>query len=195
MFSHFRDNIKHNNMVKIEIVKEMMEQRNFKECKTRDDLVIGINDKNEYIYIKIFNSKFELNTVREFLWSNFDIDSNGVISIRSNQRRILGENSIEPPLEVVAQLVIICASFQNSHVKEFTEISKRIQLIKSDFFNINITKKAPLHQKVNKNVIKNKKEIPIIKEDDPNCIFYNFTKCDVIRVTRSDGDICYRLVK
>jgi DNA-directed RNA polymerase subunit H (RpoH/RPB5) len=184
-------------MVKIEIVKEMMEQRNFKECKTREDssIIIGVNDENEYIYIKMFSSKFELNTVREFLWSKFDIDSGGVISIR--QRRV--ESSRDPPglgsSPNVAQLVIICASFQNSHVKEFTEISKRIQIIKSDFFNINITKKAPLHQKVNKNMIKNKKELPIIKEDDPNCVFYNFSKGDVIRVIRFDGDICYRLVK
>jgi DNA-directed RNA polymerase subunit H (RpoH/RPB5) len=174
-------------MVNIEIVKEMMVQRDFKEYKNRENYVMGVNDKNEYIYIKMFNSKFELNTVREFVWSKFDIDSNGVISIRKRKRG-------DQPNKLVVQLVIICTSFQNSHVKEFTQISKHIQLIKSDFFNINITKKAPLHQKVNNHVIKNKKEIPIIKEDDPNCVFYNFTKGDVIRVTRSDGDICYRLV-
>lgn len=175
-------------MVKIQIVKEMMEQRKFQEYKTGEDYIIGRNDNNEYIYIKIYNSKFELNTVREFLWSMFDIDSNGVMLMRRRKGDKVGSKN-------VVQLVIICTSFQNSHVKEFTEISKRIQLIKNDFFNINITKKAPLHQKVDENVIKNKKEIPIIKEDDPNCIFYNFTKGDIIRVTRSDGDICYRLVK
>ena len=179
-------------MVKIEIVKQMMIQRNFRESKTQEDCIMGINnDKNEYIYIKIFNSKFELNTVREFLWSNFDIDSSGVILIRQKP------STREPAASLleVSQLVIISTSFQNSHVKEFTEISKRIQLVRSDFFNINITKKAPLHQKVTKDVIKNKKEIPIIREDDPNCVFYNFTKGDIIRIIRSDGDICYRLVK
>lgn len=177
-------------MVKLNIVKEMMEQRNFKEYKIRENYIIGqrlveLNGTEEikvyeYIYIKIFNTKFELNTVREFL-SKFVIDSSGAIATKS------GKN--------VVQLVIICTSFQNSHVKEFKEISNNIRLIRSDFFNINITKKAPYHQKVDKSIIKNKKEIPIIKEDDPNCIFYNFVKGDVIRVTRFDGDICYRLVK
>lgn len=177
-------------MVKLNIVKEMMEQRNFKEYKIRENYIIGqrlveLNGTEEikvyeYIYIKIFNTKFELNTVREFL-SKFVIDSSGAIATKS------GKN--------VVQLVIICTSFQNSHVKELKEISNNIRLIRSDFFNINITKKAPHHQKVDESIIKNKKEIPIIKEDDPNCIFYNFVKGDVIRVTRFDGDICYRLVK
>ena len=162
----------------------------------------------------MFSGKFELNIVREFLWSKFDVDSGGELTTRRSHGALRGrgrgqgtspearlDGDCAAPSEArqdgkrVVQLVIICASFQNSHVKEFAEISKRIQLIKSDFFNINITKKAPLHQKVNDHVIKNKKEIPIIKKDDPNCIFYNFSKGDVIRVVRSDGDICYRLVK
>jgi DNA-directed RNA polymerase subunit H (RpoH/RPB5) len=171
--------------MKLEVVREMMTQRGFKEYKVRKNFMIGIRtnnfDENEYIYIKIFNDKFELNVVREFLWSKFIVDSYGNISTK-----VSGKN--------VVQLVIICKSFQNSHIKEFNEVSKNIQLIRCDFFNINITKKVPLHIKVN-DVIKNKREIPIIKEDDPNCIFYNFVKGDVIKIIRSDGDICYRLVR
>lgn len=168
--------------MKIEVVKEMMVQRNFKEYKSGEGYVIGKNDENKFIYIKIFDGKLELNVVREFLWSKFTIENDGII-----KTKIHGKN--------VVQLVIVCKSFQNSHVKEFKGVSKHIQLIRSDFFNINITKKAPLHQKVDENEIKNKREIAIIKEEDPNCIFYNFVKGDVIRVTRFDGDICYRLVK
>jgi DNA-directed RNA polymerase subunit H (RpoH/RPB5) len=175
--------------MKLEIIKEMMVQRNFREYKIREGYMIGVNDKNQFIYIKIFNGKFELNTVREFL-SKFIVDSTGKIEIRTSKAIV----------EVV-QLVIVCKSFQNSHVKEFKEVSKRIELIKGDFFNINITKKAPLHQKVSPEdvtmgqYVRNKKEIAIIKEDDPNCIFYNFVKGDVIRVVRSDGEIYYRLVR
>ena len=169
-------------IMKVEIVKEMMVQRNFKEYKVQEDYLMGVNDQNEYIYIKIFDGKFELNVVREFLWSKFNINSSGVIEMKKSKK-------------IVVQLVIISKSFQNSHLKEFREVSKHIQLIKSDFFNINITKKAPYHHKVDGKTIKNKKELPIIKEEDPNCIFYNFAKGDIIRVVRSDGDICYRIVR
>lgn len=168
--------------MKIEIVKEMMVQRNFQEYKAREGYLLGKNNKEEYIYIKIFNDKFELNVVREFLWSKFTIDVHGNITTKNSKKNVV-------------QLVIICKSFQNTHVKEFKEISKHIQLIRDDFFNINITRKAPMHQKVDKNFINNQKELPTIKESDPNCIFYNFTKGDLIRVTRFDGDICYRVVR
>lgn len=172
--------------MKLEVVKEMMVQRGFKEYKVRESFMIGVrineeSGETEYIYIKIFTDKFELNVVREFLWSKFIVDSSGIIFTKVSKKKVV-------------QLVIVCKSFQNSHIKEFKEVSKHIQLIRGDFFNINITKKAPHHCRV-KDVIKNKREIPIIKEDDPNCIFYNFVKGDVIKVIRFDGDICYRLVR
>lgn len=170
-------------------IKEMMVQRGFEPIKVDEDknnlyqgYLMGKNNLNEYIYIKIFDGKLELNIVRKFLWTNFIINSNGELTFKNQDGKLV-------------QLIIVCSSFQNSHIKEFNEISVCIQLICSDFFNINITKKAPLHQKVDPNIIKNKKELPIIKLSDPNCIFYNFQKGDVIRVVRSDGDICYRLVK
>lgn len=168
--------------MKIEVIKEMMVQRNFKGYKVREDYIMGVNDHLEYIYIKLFDGKFELNVVREFLWNTFTINSAGVIELKKSKKPVV-------------QLIIVSKSFQNSHLKEFKEFSKHIQLIKSDFFNINITKKAPYHHKVDEKVIKNKKELPTIKEEDPNCIFYNFVKGDVIRVVRSDGDICYRIVR
>lgn len=171
--------------MKLNIVREMMVQRKFNEYKIRDTFMIGSrlkDDKLEFIYIKIFNTKFELNVVREFLWSKFSIDSNGNIFTKNTNKNVI-------------QLIIICKSFQNSHIKEFKEVSNHIQLIREDFFNINITKKAPYHEKVIEGTIVNKKEIPIIKENDPNCIFYNFVKGDIIRIVRSDGDICYRLVR
>lgn len=177
--------IKNKDKMKLEIVKEMMLQRKFEEYKIKDNLMVGRRLKNntpEYIYIKIFNGKFELNIIREFLWSKFIIDNCGNISTKGGNKNVV-------------QLVIICKSFQNSHVREFKEVSNHIQIIREDFFNINITKKAPYHEKVKDIHNINKKEIPIIKESDPNCIFYNFTKGDIIRIIRSDGDICYRVVR
>ncbi|CCV02054.1 RNA polymerase II subunit Rpb5b [Invertebrate iridovirus 25] len=169
--------------MKFEIVKEMMVQRNFKEYKIKEDnYIIGVRDNNEYIYIKIYPGKFEIKVVREFLSTKFNMSSGGDITTKISNKNVV-------------ELIIICKSFQNSHVKEFKELSKRIQLIRSDFFNINITKKAPCHLKVDGSIIKNKKELPILKEHDPNCIFYNFVKGDLIKIIRSDGEVCYRLVR
>src|SRR5574344_1310005 len=95
-----------NTIMKLDIVKEMMVQRNFKEYKIREGYMIGVNDDNKYIYIKIFSGKFELNVVREFLWSKFIIDNEGNIKTKISNKEVV-------------QLVIICKSFQNSHVKEF----------------------------------------------------------------------------
>jgi len=169
-------------MVNLQVVKEMMVQRNFQEHRSGYGYVVGKNDSKEYIYIKIFNGKLELNAVREFLSSKFTIRSNSSILVKNTTKNVV-------------QLVIICKNFQNLHVKEFKEMSNHIQLMKKDFFNINITKVTPKHEKVDQRIIQNVKELPIIKEDDPNCIFYNYVKGDVIRVTRRDGEIVYRLVR
>ena len=169
-------------MVNLQVVNEMMVQRAFQVCKSGDGYVVGRNKFGEYMYIKIFNGKLELNIVREFLSLKFTITSDGSILVKNTTKNVV-------------QLIIICKSFQNLHVKEFKEMSKHIQLMKEDFLNINITKVAPKHEKVDRDMIRNVKELPIIKEDDPNCIFYNYVKGDVVRVTRKDGEVVYRLVR
>lgn len=171
--------------VKVENVKQMIGQRGFKIFKEEESHILGWreahDESREYIYVKIFNTKFELKVVREFLSSTFNLESFNLKLKKSNKN--------------VVQLVIISNSFQNSHIKEFMEVSRHIQLIRSDFFNINITRKAPKHHKIDVNFIKNKKEIAVIKIDDPICVFYKFEKGDLIRVVRFDGEISYRLVK
>lgn len=171
--------------MKIEVVQEFLSQRGFKEVKKRKGVLVGVRQSGhapEYIYIKMFETKFELNTVRDFVWSNFVINSSGQILEKTSNN-------------VICQLVIICLSFQNSHVKEFREASPNIQIIRSDFFNVNITTIVPHHQKVSHEAEFSKKGLPVIKEDDPICVFYFFKKGDLIRVIRKNGEICYRVVK
>lgn len=59
---------------------------------------------------------------------------------------------------------------------------------------------VPLHQKLNQSDAKEFKEkfgkaIPVILRSDPITRFYNFAKGDIIRVTRRNGIIAYRIVK
>ena len=51
-------------IMKLEVVKEMMVQRGFQEYKIRTNFMVGVrlneeSNEHEYIYIKIFNDKFE----------------------------------------------------------------------------------------------------------------------------------------
>ncbi len=145
-----------------------------------DILARSVDEPNVYMYVKVLGGKFELGTIREFIWSTFDIDD--------------GNLRLKNTFKNVVQLVIVSKSFQKTHLTEFKEVSSCIQLIREDFFNINVTKKAPIHEKVVNWDFK-KKDLPIIKPEDPICIFYNFVKGDVIRIIRSDGDIAYRMVR
>ncbi|AHL67511.1 RNA polymerase II subunit [Chloriridovirus anopheles1] len=113
------------NIFKIKInmetnIKEMITQRGFQEYKYRPTYLIGKKqDCDEFIYVKIFSDKLALNIVREFLSSKFTIEGD-CIFVKNL------------PIHVV-QLVIVCKSFQNSHLKEFKQLSNRVQIIKSDF--------------------------------------------------------------
>jgi DNA-directed RNA polymerase subunit H (RpoH/RPB5) len=183
-------------MVKLNTVYEMIAQRRFKVVSDNvvdgsdaddippkgDILARSVDEAKSYMYVKLLGGKFELGTIREFIWSTFDILPEAVgLRLKGTRKNVI-------------QMVIISKSFQKTHLSEFKEVSSCIQLIREDFFNINVTKKAPVHEKVSNWEFK-KRDLPIIKLEDPICIFHNFTKGDVIRVVRSDGDIAYRIVR
>jgi DNA-directed RNA polymerase subunit H (RpoH/RPB5) len=157
------------------------------------------------IYVKLFENKLELNVVREFLANNFII-SEDVIKLRvdtlkrqTRKKDLERVNSSEWENVIVEELIIVCKSYQNSHTNEFRDVSKHIQIIRSDFFNVNVTKISPTHQKVDLKTITEmgfkKHNIPIILSSDPQCVFNNFKKGDLIRVIRRCGEISYRIVK
>lgn len=83
-------------------------------------------------------------------------------------------------------------------VDELSKIGKNIELFSADDLQLNITKHilVPKHEllKVGKK-FKDKNNLPIILRSDPVCRFYNFPKGEVIKVTRRDGFIAYRIVR
>jgi DNA-directed RNA polymerase subunit H (RpoH/RPB5) len=164
-------------------VKEMMRKRGFPSLKmlSNGDMEAA-NPLGESMYVKFFQGKLDLTSVKDYLGSNFLILNNGDVVTRKDSK-------------LVVQVIIICESFQKSHVNEFKAISKTIQLIRKDFFNIDITRKAPLHVKVSADLILKKNNLPILKTDDAMCTYHNFSTGDLVEITRSNGMICYRLVR
>jgi hypothetical protein len=163
----------------MENIKDMITQRGFYDIRLDENALIGRRN-NDILYVKIYKGKFELNVVKEFLSTTFNLSKD---EIRLKD------------LTNVSNVIIVCQSFQNSHVKEFKGISSLIQIIRRDFFNINITALTPKHEKVPHSDIMGLYHIAAIKIDDPNCIFYNFIVGDLIKITRSDGEIYFRIVK
>jgi DNA-directed RNA polymerase subunit H (RpoH/RPB5) len=81
-------------------------------------------------------------------------------------------------------------------------IGLTIELFNAEDLAYNPTKHTlvPLHERLPKDetkVFKERfgKDIPIILRSDPIARFYNFTKGDVIKITRRNGFISYRIVK
>lgn len=190
-----------------QVIKEMIEHRGYieylypvRKSKTlvSDILIACKSDQRSAICVKIFENKLELNVVREFLAKNFKI-SEDVIELQIGDILKRRKESSGPESVIVEELIIVCKSYQNSHTNEFRDVSKHIQIIRSDFFNVNVTKIAPTHQKVDLETITEmgfkKHNIPIILSSDPQCVFNNFKKGDLIRVVRRCGEISYRIVK
>jgi hypothetical protein len=71
--------------IKINNVKEMMVQRGFETIKEYQDYFLGENTTKEYLYIKIFNGKLELNTVRKFLCANFTFEAVSYTHLRAHE--------------------------------------------------------------------------------------------------------------
>lgn len=78
----------------------------------------------------------------------------------------------------------------------------RIELFQMKFLRYNITKHrlVPKHTLLTKGEMKAFKEkfgtkIPALLASDPVARFYDFQKTDIVKVERSNGYICYRIVK
>lgn len=72
-----------------------------------------------------------------------------------------------------------------------------IELFSKNELSFNVTKHVlvPLHQRVEKNPTVDYTKYPIIRRSDPVARFYNFKHNDLIKITRSDHTIYYRITR
>jgi DNA-directed RNA polymerase I, II, and III subunit RPABC1 len=92
-------------------------------------------------------------------------------------------------------------TINNHNLKEITSIYN-IEFFHEKLFMFNITKHelVPKHEKLSKTdphykmIYKEKTNLPYILEHDPICKYYNFKNGDILKVTRHNNTIAYRLV-
>ena len=158
-----------------ETVEEMLRQRGYSEITTEGEITYG--DRKICVFYNT-SQKFGVDRVEEYVKIMNDIKiKNGIVVYKEN---------VTP----VARRVI-------DELPDFT-----IELFNENEMRYNITKHrlVPNHEKLSKtDTIAFKKQfgvrIPAILKTDPVARFYSFQRGDVIKITRRDGTISYRLVK
>jgi len=111
-------------------------------------------------------------------------------------------------MENIDHTIIVYKGCTTISVKNIIDMTDcfNIELFEEGELNFNITKHSlvPQHIKLCKDnkkdrdilqeLKKHERNIPIILRKDPISKFYNYSRGDIIKIKRNDGDIIYRLV-
>lgn len=105
----------------------------------------------------------------------------------------------------IKNIIIIQQNMVTSNCKKVIEslFQYNIEIFELNHFQYDITKLYYYipHEKVEDeqtiSIIKEKykSKIPILLKSDAICCYFNFKRGDIIKVTRGENDICYRIVK
>jgi DNA-directed RNA polymerase I, II, and III subunit RPABC1 len=165
-----------------EICSEMIDQRGYKIIDKDDERILANKPDGTQMCIFLSNySKFNVDSIQEYLSMMKKMEiSHCIIVYRDN---------ITP----VAQKI----------VDDIFDM--QIELFNEDELQYNITKHylVPKHELMYKkgtpDCIKFKKKytdkFPILQKSDPVCRFYNYDKGDIIKVTRRNDYVSFRVVK
>ena len=161
-----------------EITTEMLEQRGFEVSEVADELV-GTSQTKPAIIV-FFNQSPKINNdrVQEY-----------ILKMRNDN--------------FTHAIIVYNDAVTSTAQKVIDELKgMRIELFKKSTLRYNITKHrlVPAHSLLTKTEMKTFKDtygtkIPIILYNDPVARFYDFQRGEIIKVERSNGFICYRIVK
>lgn len=165
----------------INTILEMFEQRGYSDIKQNEEYITANDTDNNIVRVK-------LNIIEKL----------NVAEINSIIHELQTDN--------ISHCIVVFEGVPTPTVKNLIstlpDLNLNIELFKSEDLFFNITKHilVPKHEKINKQEqIQFKKSfgtnIPILLKSDPISKFYNFKKGDIIKVTRKNGFISYRIVK
>lgn len=162
-----------------EVITEMLQARGYTIAESEEDKMLATNEEGHQILILFVDeSNLNINTVKA-------LDS------------ILTENGLDHAILVYNKSITASAKKIIETVSHFTiETFQRAELQ----FNITTHRLVPKHERVvgsEADDIKKKwgSKLPGILVSDPISRFYHFKKGEVIKVTRKDGFIAYRMVR
>lgn len=155
---------------------EMFEQRNYEILETEEDHIIAMKPDGERI-IAYF-----------FLEGSFDKDRSTEYILNSHDQGI-------------NHLVIIYRNISSSAKNICKDSNKIIELFHlQEFFNPTKNILVPLHERLEDeqaDIYREKygSNLPVIKTTDKIARFYNFNLGDIIKITRNNGYIAFRIVQ
>ena len=161
--------------------KEMFNQRNYEYEEKKDEnlIIYKKKDGNKMcLFLNLYN-KLDINIIKD------------VISR-------LNKNKINHAILIYKNDITSYAKKILINIKKEFEIE--IFKDKNLMYNITKHKLVPLHEELSvkdskKFTKKYGKKLPVILKNDPVSKFYNFKKGSIIKVTRSNNYIIYRIVK
>jgi DNA-directed RNA polymerase I, II, and III subunit RPABC1 len=165
--------------ISFEICTEMLQTRGYDIIDTDENKILGENDKEERI-LAIFpeEPKLNISTIKEII-------------------NLLKEN------EVNHGIIIYKENITSSAKKLIESIGDlELETFNKKELQYNLTKHqlVPLHERVNnddaREIIKKfGTKLPIILKTDAVSRFYNFKQGELIKISRKDGMIVYRIVR
>ena len=166
-----------------EICKEMFVQRNYEIVEYDDERILAMKEDGSQIcaFIPALMTKFNVDKIQEYISMIKKMDIWHCLIVYKDSATPIAKKVVDDSQEI------------------------RIELFNEDELKYNITKHylVPLHELV---VFENNEEydifkkkygnnLPVILKTDPVARFYGFKKGDIIKVTRKNGYIAYRIVK
>ena len=166
-----------------DICLEMFEQRGYEIVEQDDERILAIKEDGNQIcaFISKNMTKFNVDRIQEYISMIKKMDIWHCIIVYKDSATPIAKKVVEDSKEII------------------------IELFNEDELQYNITKHflVPLHELLYKKKSKEcdtfKKKysdkFPVILKTDPIARFYFYDKGDIIRITRKDGYITYRIVK
>lgn len=162
-----------------EIITEMMEARGYSITERESDKMLAVNEaEHQILIIFIEEPKLNINTVKDLV-------------------AILQENELDHAIVVYNDSITSSARKTIESIEDVTiETFLRTELQ----YNITQHRLQPLFNKCTGDEAKEIKDkwgtkIPVMLKTDPIARFYNYSRGDIIRVTRKNGFIAYRVVR
>lgn len=164
-------------------VSEMMDQRGYTIVKDSMDTLIA--EKPDGDKMCVF-----LNVIEKFNVDEFKICVSRLEELNIPHCIVIYNDITPAAKKAIANTISLhtTADHRALEVEDFLAIDLRVNKTKHRL--------VPKHEKVPpEQAIKLMNRYPIIKVTDPIAKFYAFKKGDLIKITRSDGYVAYRVVK
>lgn len=152
---------------------EMLEQRGYAIQEHTLDMIYATDSKNFKTLLVILNdTKLNIDTIKT--WYGYFIAN-----------------------KIQHAILVYDGSMTSSVKKVVQQTQIELELFEKKELRFNITKHilVPKHVRIEKTSGYDYTKFPVIRKTDPVCRFYNFAQGDLIKITRKNGSVYYRIVR